>query len=94
MANRAEDLASHDAERASELAAATSGGGRKKTVKRTKTGLVPWWVRKRLQEQAEPDQKASSDVQQQPEKAKRKKMPNVVEVSIVCSCPHSFHGHH
>lgn len=26
-------------------------------MKRTKGGLLPWWVRKRLQEQSEPEQK-------------------------------------
>ena len=38
-------------------------------MKRTKGGLLPWWVRKRLQEQSEPEQKegkGGSDAKHQP----------------------------
>ena len=52
-------------------------------MKRTKGGLLPWWVRKRLQEHSEPDQKGTSTVQQNPVKAK-KKTPNILEVSKLC----------
>ena len=48
-------------------------------MKRTKGGLLPWWVRKRLQEHSEPDQKGTSTVLTQPVKARRK-TPNILEV--------------
>lgn len=39
----------------------TGTGGKRRNVKRTKGGLLPWWVRKRLQESSEPALNASSD---------------------------------
>ena len=62
----------------------TSGGGRRKTVKRTKGGLLPWWVRKRLQEHSEPGQKGSSDVNRKPVKAQKKAL-NILEVGVNAS---------
>ena len=60
-------------------------------MKRTKGGLLPWWVRKRLQEHSEPDQKGIPDVEQKPVKAK-KETPNILEVgnfgSLVFRMPH------
>jgi hypothetical protein len=50
-------------------------------VRRTKGGLVPWWVRKRLQEQTQPEQEDNSDARKMPIKGRRK-APNVVEVGI------------
>ena len=63
------------------MAAVTGGGGRKKSVKRTKGGLVPWWVRKRLQEQTQPEQEGDADARSKPRKG-RKVIPNVIEVGI------------
>ena len=43
-------------------------------MKRTKGGLLPWWVRKRLQEQSEPEQKegkGGSDAKHQPASDKK-----------------------
>ena len=48
------------AEATSELAL-TDAGGKRRSVKRTKGGLLPWWVRKRLQESSEPGPDASSE---------------------------------
>ena len=53
-------------------------------MKRTKGGLLPWWVRKRLQEHTEPDQKGSTDVGRKPVKA-RKHTPNILEVGNTVS---------
>ena len=39
----------------------TGPGGKRRNVKRTKGGLLPWWVRKRLQESSEPALNASLD---------------------------------
>lgn len=37
----------------------TGASGRTRNAKRTKGGLLPWWVRKRLQEQSEPETSGS-----------------------------------
>ena len=63
------------------MAAVTGDGGRKKSVKRTKGGLVPWWVRKRLQEQTQPEQEGDADVRSKPRKG-RKNTHNIIEVGI------------
>ena len=52
-------------------------------MKRTKGGLMPWWVRKRLQEHSEPDLKGSTGAKEKPVKAKRK-TPNILEVGHQC----------
>lgn len=53
-------------------------------MKRTKGGLLPWWVRKRLQEHTEAGQKGSSEVERKPVKVK-KKAPNILEVGMHAS---------
>ena len=63
------------AEKASELAV-TGAGARREGAKRTKGGLLPWWVRKRLQEASESEQK--------PKKVTRP-VPNNVEVNRNCA---------
>ena len=49
----------------------TGAGGKRRNVKRTKGGLLPWWVRKRLQESSEPDPYASSDQGSTPKRLHR-----------------------
>lgn len=69
--------------------AVTGAGGRRKTVKRTKGGLLPWWVRKRLQEQSEPEQKegkGGSDAKHQPASDKESLHTSVEVYACLALC--------
>lgn len=50
-----------------------------KTPKRTKSGLLPWWVRKRLQEKSE-GKPESGGTQRRSRKPKKKALPKHVQV--------------